>query len=368
MGQSLHAAPGGTVPRIVFPTPTGRARFHARPCLPAPELPDDDYPFAFNTGRLPHHWHTMTKTGKIPALVKLNPKPFVEIHPEDAGRLGIRDRDRVEIRSRRGSAVVPASVTDRVMPGSCFSPFHWADVFAENAAVNAITSDDADPVSHQPGPKYCAVALCRAAPEPEGSVSLGMPEPKIAMPQIQALTGLLGFTPMPAPAATESERTYLGGFLSGLQAAEGGGARGVPVLPPNAPLRPATRLWLDGVLAGLFSRAGGSVATEGAAAPAEGETAVAVLWASQTGRAAELATRMAARLGELGHPVRASSMADYAFSDIIRERTLVLISSTTGDGEPPDDGAAFWDGLKADTAPRLEGLRFAVMALGDPRL
>ena len=379
VSQALFTAPGGLVPRIAFPTPTGRARFHARPCLPAPELPDDDFPFAFNTGRLPHQWHTMTKTGKIPALNKLNPGPFVEIHPEDAGRLGIRDKDRVEIRSRRGLAVVPASVTDRVMPGSCFTPFHWADVFAEDAAVNAVTADDADPVSHQPGPKYCAVALTRvraaagagdpaagAEPVSPGPSFLQMPEPEIAMSQIQALTGLLGVEPAPAPAPSEAERTYLGGFLSGLRAAEGGPARGAPVLPPDAPLRPATRLWLDGVLAGMFSRAGGGGEAGTAAPAAEARQAVAVLWASQTGRAEELAGRMGARLGELGHAVRASAMADYAFADIGRERTMLLISSTTGDGDPPDNGAAFWDALKAEAAPRLDGLRFAVLALGDP--
>ena len=371
VSQTLFTTPGGVVPRVAFPTPTGRARFHARPCLPAPELPDDEFPFAFNTGRLPHQWHTMTKTGKIPALMKLNPSPFVEIHPEDAGRLGIRDRDRVEIRSRRGFAVIPASVTDRVMPGSCFTPFHWADVFAEDAAVNAVTADDADAVSHQPGPKYCAVALTRVAaapaePAPPGTSFLQMPEPEIAMPQIQALTGLLGFAPAPAPAPTEAERTYLGGFLSGLQAAEARPSRGVPVLPPNAPLEPATRLWLDGVLAGLFSRSalGGDALTP--AGGAEAQQAVAVLWASQTGRAEELAGRMATRLSELGHAVRASSMADYAFADIGRERTMLLVSSTYGDGDPPDNGAAFWDALSAETAPRLEHLRFAVLALGDP--
>ncbi len=379
VSQTLFVAPGGAVPRIAFPTPSGRARFHARPCLSAPEMPDEDYPFAFNTGRLPHQWHTMTKTGKIPALNNLNPAPFVEVHPGDAAALGIRDGDRVEIRSRRGAAVLPATVTDRVAAGSCFSPFHWNDVFADGAAVNAVTDDAADPVSHQPGPKFCAVALRRlsAAPGSEapaapaeaaeaGPSFLQTPDPDIDMSQIQALTGLLGVRPAPAPAPTEDERTYLGGFLSGLQVAERQPGRGVPVLPPNAPLQPATRLWLDGVLAGLFSRDAGAGGGAMPAAPAEAKAAVAVLWASQTGRAEELAGRMAARLSDLGLAVRACAMADYAVEDLGRERTLLLISSTYGDGEPPDNGAAFWDAIRAEGAPRLEGLRYAVLALGDP--
>ena len=61
------------------------------------ELPDDDYPLVLNTGRLQHQWHTMTKTGKVAKLNKLNPGPFVEIHPDDAAALGIADGRPVEL-------------------------------------------------------------------------------------------------------------------------------------------------------------------------------------------------------------------------------------------------------------------------------
>ncbi len=86
--------------------------------MPAAELPDDDYPFVLNTGRLQHQWHTLTKTGRVPKLNKLNPGPFVELHPLDAGELGIAEGDSVEVASRRGRAVLPAVVTDRVRPGA----------------------------------------------------------------------------------------------------------------------------------------------------------------------------------------------------------------------------------------------------------
>ena len=79
-------------------------------------------------------------------LNKLNPGPFVELHPEDAKTLGIADRDRIEVKSRRGRAVLPAVVTDRVRSGNCFAPFHWNDVFGEALAINAVTSDAVDPV------------------------------------------------------------------------------------------------------------------------------------------------------------------------------------------------------------------------------
>src|SRR6201999_1068179 len=121
------------------------------------------------TGRLPHQWHTMTKTGKVAKLNKLNAGPFVEIHPADAARMHIRDKDPVEIASRRGRAVLPAVVTDRVRPGDCFAPFHWNDAFGEYLSINAVTNDAVDPISQQPEFKACAVTLTKvsvAEPDP----------------------------------------------------------------------------------------------------------------------------------------------------------------------------------------------------------
>ena len=65
----------------------------------------------------------------------------------------------VEVASRRGRAVLPAVVTDRVQPGNLFAPFHWNDIFGEILAVNAVTSDAVDPVSFLPVFKVAAVTL-----------------------------------------------------------------------------------------------------------------------------------------------------------------------------------------------------------------
>src|SRR5690606_13293486 len=70
-------------------------------------------------------------------------------------------KDTVEIRSRRGYVMLPAVITERVLPGNCFAPFHWSDVFGENLALNALTNDAVDPISQQPEMKFCAVALKR---------------------------------------------------------------------------------------------------------------------------------------------------------------------------------------------------------------
>jgi sulfite reductase (NADPH) flavoprotein alpha-component len=147
---------------IQFPTASGKGQFLARPFVPPAELPDQNFPFALNTGRLAHQWHTMTKTAKVPALNKLNPSPFVEIHPDDAKTLGVVAGSLVKVASRRGFAVYPAVISARVQPGNCFATFHWNDEFGENLAVNGATSEAVDAISLQPEFKFCAVVLTQA--------------------------------------------------------------------------------------------------------------------------------------------------------------------------------------------------------------
>ena len=258
----------GSVPRLAFPTENGRAVFFARPHLPPEEMPDDDYPLLLNTGRLPHQWHTMTKTGKVAKLNKLNPGPFVEIHPEDAARLQIADGDAIEIASRRGRAVLPAVVTDRVRPGNCFAPFHWNDVFGEYLAINAVTNDAVDPISNQPEFKACAVALTKvAAPtadpgtEPTPSVNTDTPatggDGRVGNQRVTSRRprrlARCGNKTRRRTSMTLG-RSYLAGMLTALRSEAGRRTAGVPTLPRSAPFDSGTRLWVDGLLAGLFSR------------------------------------------------------------------------------------------------------------------
>src|SRR6185437_10190252 len=159
VSQTLKELPDGSRPRLAFATASGKAMFFARAYAAPAELPDREFPIVLNTGRVQHQWHTMTKTGKVAMLNKLNPGPFVEIHPEDAAALGIKPKDPVEICSRRDRAVLPAVVSERVSAGNCFAPMHWNDVFGDDLCINAVTSDAIDPVSQQPELKFCAVAL-----------------------------------------------------------------------------------------------------------------------------------------------------------------------------------------------------------------
>ena len=149
-----------------FPTETGRARFWARPYLPNAEMPDDDFPFVLLTGRVAHQWHTRTKTGKVPGLNKLNPAPYLELNVEDAAALGVAADDLLRVTSRRGELRLPARPSVDIQPGCCWAPMHWNDLFAPGVTVNAVTSENACPESHQPELKYCPVRLEIVCPAP----------------------------------------------------------------------------------------------------------------------------------------------------------------------------------------------------------
>ncbi|WP_345802807.1 bifunctional nitrate reductase/sulfite reductase flavoprotein subunit alpha [Microbacterium sp. AZCO] len=355
VSQSLHREVDGSVPRLAFATASRRAQFLARPHLGPQELPDDDFPWVLNTGRLQHQWHTMTKTGKVDKLVRLNPDPFVEVNPADAETLGITAGDQVEISSRRGRVVLPAVVTDRVRPGNCFAPFHWNDEHGEYLTVNAVTSDAVDAASLQPEFKFAAVSLRRVgpAPSPVGDDEKGMPLPAGARDVLTAA----GMTPA-QPRVTETEGAYLSGFLSALEAAplEAGL---VPTLPASAPLGAVTRAWFDGMLAGLYSRTS-AVASDNA----EGRE-VTVLWGSQTGNAEEVAATCVATLQARGIPARAVSMVDMSVEELATVRSLLVVTSTFGDGGPPDNAADLWAALSGESVPDLSDLEYAVFAIGD---
>jgi len=391
ISQSLKTDADGTQPSIVFATQKGKAVFFARPHMDAAEMPDGDFPIVLNTGRLQHQWHTLTKTGRVATLNKLNPGPFIEINPEDAKTLGIRDKDQVEIGSRRGRAVLPAVVTDRVLPGNCFAPFHWNDVFGEDLAINAVTSDAVDPISLQPEFKFSAVSLARAAqpitsetPHREnGNVlasdrdvvdadAVAANAKELDMNQIDALAQLLGLNAAPAIALAPQEQMYLQGYVMGLRTDASRRAGGVPVLPPSAPFEANTRVMLDGVLAGLFARSfvpnGGvplSVPQIDMAPAQPANSPVTILWASQTGNVETFATRCAERLKAEGHTVTLLGTDAFRMADLASTQRLLMLTSTFGDGDPPDNAGEFWNALQAESAPQLATTQFAVLAFGD---
>jgi formate dehydrogenase major subunit len=139
-----------------FPTPSGRARLVPCHFAPPGELPDEEYPFVLNTGRLLEHWHTGTMTRRARALDALRPGPFAEMHPQDLARLGLTPGQPATVRSRRGAIRLPIHASEDVFPGSIFIPFHFLE-----AAANVLTPDTLDPWGKIPEFKYCAVRLER---------------------------------------------------------------------------------------------------------------------------------------------------------------------------------------------------------------
>ena len=132
----------------------GMGKFHVTPYAPAPELPDENYPFLLTTGRVLYHYHTLISR-KSKGLSEIYPEGMVEINPEDAGRLGIKpDNGLVDVTSRRGKVRAKAKISDNLPPGVAFMTFHFKE-----AAVNLLTLDLVDPVAKIPGYKVCAVNI-----------------------------------------------------------------------------------------------------------------------------------------------------------------------------------------------------------------
>jgi assimilatory nitrate reductase catalytic subunit len=134
-----------------FFTPDRKARFVA-PEAPALHLAvSNEFPFVLNTGRVRDQWHTMTRTGLSPRLGQHTPEPFVEIHPENALALGLRDFARV--RTAHGDGIFKVVLNEGQQRGSVFVPIHWTDETASSARVCELVAPNTDPFSGQPEAK-----------------------------------------------------------------------------------------------------------------------------------------------------------------------------------------------------------------------
>ncbi len=132
----------------------GLGRFVPTDWLPPAEQPDEEYPLVLTTGRVLYHYHTGSLTRRAKGLAAIYPQGKVEIHPQDARRLGVAEGALVRVSSRRGSVTAQAEVTERTQPGLVFMTFHFAE-----AAANALTIAALDPVAKIPEYKVCAVKV-----------------------------------------------------------------------------------------------------------------------------------------------------------------------------------------------------------------
>src|SRR5712691_3130158 len=141
-----------------FNTNDGLAHLVPAEWLPAKELPDEQYPYVLNTGRMLEHWHTGSMTRRSYALDAIAPSALVYIHPDDAAELGLEDGDMARVSSRRGTIELATKVSHREARGNCFIPFHFRE-----AAANLLTIDEIDPFGKIPEFKFCAVRIDAAA-------------------------------------------------------------------------------------------------------------------------------------------------------------------------------------------------------------
>jgi assimilatory nitrate reductase catalytic subunit len=143
----------------VFPTASGRARFMDVGYVPVAEAVSAQYPLRLSTGRMRDQWHTMSRSGLVPALTRHAEEPFVYLHPGDMRRYKAIDGAIVKIKTRRGQIVLAAMGDENLKSGHAWLPMHWGSAFIAGDGVNALTSSARDPISHQPELKHSAAGI-----------------------------------------------------------------------------------------------------------------------------------------------------------------------------------------------------------------
>lgn len=129
-------------------------------------------------------------------------------------------------------------------------------------------------------------------------------------------------------------------------------------------LTPTQALWLSGYFTGLDAGLRSPLSRPASSEVHTGRT-LNILFGTETGNAAELARRLEAALGGKGLTCTLSDMADYKIRQLAQEEDLLIIVSTYGEGDPPQPATGFFEFVEGRKAPKLDKVRFAVLALGD---
>ncbi len=133
--------------------PRGRARFVGVEYLPPGESPTEAYPFVLITGRILQHYNCGAQTRRTD-IMQVVDTDVLEMHPDDARRLGFRDGDVAKLVSARGEAVLPVALSERVLPGEVFTSFHFPAT-----DLNVLLSSSADESSKCPEYKVSTVRV-----------------------------------------------------------------------------------------------------------------------------------------------------------------------------------------------------------------
>ncbi|KFX20937.1 formate dehydrogenase subunit alpha [Pectobacterium betavasculorum] len=138
-----------------FDTPTGKGKLFATQWRAPAEVPDDAYPLVLCTVREVGHYSCRSMTGNCAALQALADEPGrVQMNPQDANRLGIKDNSLVWVSSRRGKVISRADISERINKGTIYMTYQWWI-----GACNELTQENLDPISKTPETKYCAAKV-----------------------------------------------------------------------------------------------------------------------------------------------------------------------------------------------------------------
>ena len=139
----------------------------------------------------------------------------------------------------------------------------------------------------------------------------------------------------------------------------------IPFIPSSAPFTPEQRAWLNGYFVGLLSTAHGGENAVGAIEPVKKTEPLLIGFGSQTGTAEQLAKKIAKESAGRGFAAQVKELNAITLDMLKGTPRFLIVTSTWGDGDAPDNAVDFFKALHADSAPKLESLSYSVLALGD---
>jgi assimilatory nitrate reductase catalytic subunit len=150
-----------------FFTPNHKANFIPIVAKLPEQLCSPEFPYILNTGRMRDQWHTMTRTGKAPALIEHTQQAELSINPKDAQTLGLNSNDLVELRTEQPKnyssnvppVIVPVFMTEDVKMGELFLPIHWSKSNSSHMGLASLFTSANDAISGQPELKHAAVSV-----------------------------------------------------------------------------------------------------------------------------------------------------------------------------------------------------------------
>jgi sulfite reductase (NADPH) flavoprotein alpha-component len=138
---------------------------------------------------------------------------------------------------------------------------------------------------------------------------------------------------------------------------------GIPFIPDNAPFTPSQRAWLNGFLAGMYCQTGAPAGAQQQAAAVK--LKLNVLFGSQSGNAESIAKRLVKEAKKQGYETTIAALEKSTPAALAQESCALIVTSTWGEGDPPDNAVQFWQKLNAENDLKLSGLNYSVLALGD---